>query len=116
VTAYHAVVGTAKLQQGETVLIVGAGGLGFNALQVALSIGARVLVSDKRQEVLDEAAKFGVSKEDIVPVDASVLDFIKKKKLVVDTIIDFVGLPETFETSQDAGMYTDIVAYGADQL
>lgn len=103
-TAYHAVVGTGKVKKGETVLIVGAGGLGFNALQVALSIGARVIVSDKRQEVLHEAAKFGVPNEDIIPKEESVLDFVKKRKLVIDTIIDFVGLPETFETSQEAGM------------
>jgi propanol-preferring alcohol dehydrogenase len=104
VTAYHAVVGTGQVKKGETVVIVGAGGLGFNALQVAQAIGARVIVSDKRQEILDEAIKFGVPEEDTIPVGESMENFVKKNKLVVDTILDFVGLPETFEASQEAGM------------
>lgn len=103
-TAYHAVVGTGNVKSGETILIVGAGGLGFNALQVAQSIGARVIVSDKRQEVLDTAAEFGVPREDIIPLGQSVPDFVQQNDIAIDTVLDFVGLPETFEASQEAGM------------
>lgn len=104
-TAYHAVVGTGQVKKEETVMIIGIGGLGFNALQVVQSIGARVIVVDKRQEVLDEAVKFGVPKEDIVPSGESVVDFVKRRKVLIDTIIDFVGVPETFSASQEAGEY-----------
>jgi propanol-preferring alcohol dehydrogenase len=102
-TAYHAVVGTGQVKEGETVIIVGVGGLGFNALQIARSVGARVIVADKRQDVLDEAAKFGVLKEDIIPAGVSMPEFVKNNNLVVDTIIDFVGVPEIFAASQEAG-------------
>jgi propanol-preferring alcohol dehydrogenase len=104
-TAYHAIVGTGQVKKGETVMIVGLGGLGFNALQIAQSVGARVIVTDRRQEVLDEAAKFGLPKEDIIPAGVSVPEFVKDNKLVIDTIIDFVGVVETFEASQEAGMF-----------
>lgn len=100
-TAYHAVVGTGKIQKGETVLIVGAGGLGFNAMQIALAHGARVIVSDTRQEVLEEVAKF-VPRSDILPAGTLVPDFVQQNKLVVDTIVDFVGLESTFNASQEA--------------
>lgn len=96
-TAYHAVVGTGGLKKGETVLISGLGGLGFNAMQIALAKGARVICTDLRQEVLDEAVKFGIRKEDVVPVGQSAADFVTSNKLVIDTVIDFVGVPDTFK-------------------
>ncbi|KIX94010.1 uncharacterized protein Z520_10347 [Fonsecaea multimorphosa CBS 102226] len=100
VTSYNAVVNRAKVKKSDTVLLYGLGGLGFNALQMILNIGARVLVVDKRQEILDEAVKFGVKKEDVVPVNTpSVSDWVAKRSLVVDTAIDFVGVPETFRTA-----------------
>lgn len=104
-TAYHAVVGTGKVRKEETVAIIGLGGLGFNALQIVQSIGARVIVTDTRQEVLDAAADFGVNKEDIVPVGVSIVDFVKQNNLEIDTIIDFAGVQETFAASQEAGEF-----------
>ncbi|KAK5086789.1 hypothetical protein LTS08_007202 [Lithohypha guttulata] len=100
-TAFHALE-TGQIEKGETVMIVGIGGLGFNAVQIALSLGVRVIARDKRQEVLDEAVRFGVEKKDIIPVEQSIVDFVKDKRLVVDTIIDFAGTPETFSASQEA--------------
>ena len=101
-TAYHAVVGTGSVKKGETVLIIGLGGLGFNALQIALARGARVIGADTRQEVLEEAAKFGIPQEDLVPVGQSITDFVQTQKLVIDTVIDFVGVPDTFKAAQHA--------------
>ena len=101
-TAYHAVVGTGELKKGETVLICGLGGLGFNAMQIALAKGARVMVTDVRKEVLDEALKFGIPEEDVVPHGQSVTDFVTSKDLLIDTVIDFVGVPDTFKTAQHA--------------
>ena len=104
-TAYHAVVGTGGIKAGETVIIVGIGGLGFNALQIALARGAKVIVVDKRKEILEEAVRFGIEEDDVVPAGESIVEFVKKKGLVVDTIVDFVGVPETFKASQEAGKY-----------
>ncbi len=102
-TAYHAVVGTGNLKKGETVVIMGIGGLGFNGMQIAKAMGARVIVRDIREEVLEEAVKFGISKEDVVPKDQALDEWVQEKGLLVDTVVDFVGKEETFAAAQKAG-------------
>lgn len=102
-TAYHAVVGTGDVQAGDNVLLIGIGGLGFNAMQIAKARGARVIVRDTRQEVLDEAKKFGIAEDDIVPVDKKMDEWVKEKGLILDTVVDFAGKEETFEAAQNAG-------------
>ncbi|GAD93959.1 N-benzyl-3-pyrrolidinol dehydrogenase [Paecilomyces variotii No. 5] len=98
-TAYHAVVNRAAVKTDDTVLIIGLGGLGFNALQVVLSIGARPVVVDQRQSILDEARVIGVKSEDIVPVDADITDWFLQKNLQVDKVVDFVAVQATFEAA-----------------
>jgi D-arabinose 1-dehydrogenase-like Zn-dependent alcohol dehydrogenase len=102
-TAYHAVVGTGGVQVGETVLIIGIGGLGFNGMQIAKARGARVIVRDNRKEVLEEAKKFGIADDDIVPAEKKLDEWVKEKGLLVDTVVDFAGKEETFEAAQNAG-------------
>ncbi|KAK5044558.1 hypothetical protein LTR84_010682 [Exophiala bonariae] len=103
-TAYHAVVERAQVKCRETILLYGLGGLGFNALQIILSLGARIIAVDKRQAVLEEAIKLGVPREDVVPPDAkSVTDWIQERQLVIDKVVDFLGLPETFESAIQTG-------------
>ena len=105
-TAYHAITRRAEVKPDETVFLFGLGGLGFNALQVVhKAIGARVIVSDIRQERLDEAAKLGVAKHDIVPPDKSVQEFVQENDLQgkIDTTLDFVGEKQTFEDAQHIG-------------
>lgn len=87
----------------ETVFLFGLGGLGFNALQVVLSISARIIVCDIRQEMLDEAAKLGVPAGDIVPVGKSPVEFVEEKGLLIDTVLDFVGTHQTFDDAQEIG-------------
>jgi threonine dehydrogenase-like Zn-dependent dehydrogenase len=65
-----------------------------------MSIGSRVIVVEKRQEVLDEAVNFGLPKEDVVPPGEDVVEFVAKNKIVVDVVVDFVGVKETFTASQ----------------
>ena len=105
-TAYHAVKRVADVKSGDTVLIFGLGGLGFNALQIVLSIGARLLVVDKRPEVLEEAVKFGVAKEDVAPVGEDIALWVKSRGLAVDTVIDFVGVNDTYTASQHLREYS----------
>ena len=103
-TAYNAVAGRAKAKKSDTVLVYGLGGLGFNALQILLDIGSRVIVVDKRQAVLDDAVKFGVKPEDAVPATTTdVAKWVQEKGLSVDTVIDFVGTPDSFRSSIAAG-------------
>jgi 2-desacetyl-2-hydroxyethyl bacteriochlorophyllide A dehydrogenase len=56
---YHAVVRQAGLRAGQTALIVGAGGVGIHAVQVAKLSGARVIVADVSEERLEVARRFG---------------------------------------------------------
>lgn len=102
-TAYHAVVGTGRVTEGQVVVVIGIGGLGFNALQIVLALGARCIVVDQRKDVLEEAVKFGIREADVVPVEEGLVQFAKRHGLVVDTVIDFVGVQETFDAAQEAG-------------
>lgn len=104
-TAYSAIVKRAEVKRRQTVFLFGLGGLGFNALQVLLWIGARVIVSDMREATLEEAAKLGVSREDIVPIGKSIPEFIKERGLEdsIDTVADFVGMKQTFTDAQNIG-------------
>ncbi|KAK4941748.1 hypothetical protein LTR10_018352 [Elasticomyces elasticus] len=102
-TAYHAVVGRAQVKKGETILICGLGGLGFNALQIVVNIGARAVVMDQRQIVLDEAMKFGVKGKDVIPPGTKdITAWIRERNLRIDTAIDFVAVPETFKVAVES--------------
>jgi propanol-preferring alcohol dehydrogenase len=103
-TAYHAIKRRAEVKASETVFLFGLGGLGFNALQIALHIGARVIVSDVKQVLLDKAVSLGVPLEDIVPIGTSTQAFVKENNLHIDTVLDFVGTSQTFEDAQYIGM------------
>lgn len=94
------------------VFLFGLGGLGFNALQIIKHIGARVIVSDLRQERLDEAAKLGIPRSDLVPVGTSVQEFVKENGLEnkIDTVLDFVGTRQTFEDAQHIGTWPFIMS------
>lgn len=88
------------------MFLFGLGGLGFNALQVIMWIGARVIVSDTRESTLAEAIKLGIPPEDIVPIGTSVQQYILKNNLQdsIDTVADFVGTQQTFNDAQNIGM------------
>lgn len=101
ITSYHAITRRAEVKPHETVFLFGLGGLGFNALQIVLHIGARVIVSDVRQERLDEAVRIGVPPEDVVPLNSSIRDFVQEKGLLIDTTLDFVGKHQTFQDAQN---------------
>jgi len=58
-TPYHAVVDRARVQPGEVVLVVGCGGVGINAVQIAAAMGAHVIGVDLSEERLEWARKCG---------------------------------------------------------
>ncbi|KAJ7095658.1 alcohol dehydrogenase [Mycena epipterygia] len=59
-TSYEALVGRAKLQAGECVLVTAAaGGVGLAAVQLAKSLGANVIAAAGSQEKLDIAKTYG---------------------------------------------------------
>jgi alcohol dehydrogenase len=58
-TAYRALVGRARVAEGEWVTVVGAGGVGLSAVMVARSLGARVVAVDRNAEALVVATRLG---------------------------------------------------------
>lgn len=94
-----------RIQPHETIVLFGLGGLGFNGLEVVRHVGARVIVTDVKQDRLDEAIRLGVPPGDVVPVGQSVQEFIQAKGLFgkIDATLDFVGKHQTFGDAQQVG-------------
>ena len=93
VTGAGAVLNTASVSAGESVVIFGAGGVGLNAVSGARLAGAsRIVVIDIQQKRLDAARRFGAT--DVIdstkskPIEA-VRDLLLRG---ADHVFDFVGL------------------------
>lgn len=88
-TAVHA-TGLARVEPGDMVVVVGAGGVGLALVQVAVDRGARVIAvsrsNDKRRAAVELGAEQAVS-----PVEAQ------------DTVSAFGGADVVFETVGSAG-------------
>ena len=72
-TGVGAVINTAKVVEGATVLVMGLGGIGISVVQGARIAGAsRIIVSDPNDERRDAAAHFGAT-DAIDPTQADVI-------------------------------------------
>ena len=94
-TSYHALMKRACAQAGQTLAIIGVGGLGIHAIQIAMAMGLRVLCVDVDRAHLEAASKLGVemvinSAEDNV-VEA-ILGATNHKG--VDILLETSGNPE----------------------
>jgi NADPH:quinone reductase-like Zn-dependent oxidoreductase len=61
VTAWHALMVIGQLQPGDSVLVLGTGGVSIFALQFARLAGARVLVTSSSDDKLDRARSLGAA-------------------------------------------------------
>jgi propanol-preferring alcohol dehydrogenase len=98
-TAYGAVK-NAKLKPNDNVVIVGAGGLGLMAIQLAKAVtGARIIAMDLDDKKLEFAKKEGadttVNSKNEDPVKA-IMELTDK--MGADAVIDFVNASKTVET------------------
>jgi S-(hydroxymethyl)glutathione dehydrogenase/alcohol dehydrogenase len=98
VTGVGAVQNTARVRPGETVAVVGCGGIGLNAVQGARLAGAeRIIAVDRIASKLELARKFGATDT----VDASAGDAVAAVKELTDGGVDHafeaVGLKQTTE-------------------
>jgi propanol-preferring alcohol dehydrogenase len=58
-TPYHALARVARLQPGETLLVLGIGGIGSNAVQLGRHLGARVVAVSRAAAKLELAQRLG---------------------------------------------------------
>jgi S-(hydroxymethyl)glutathione dehydrogenase/alcohol dehydrogenase len=98
VTGAGAALNTAEVRAGETVVVVGAGGVGLNAISGARIAGAsRIVVVDIQPPRLEAAKQFGatdvVDSTQTAPVEA-VRDLLPGG---ADHVFDFVGLKAVTE-------------------
>jgi NADPH2:quinone reductase len=62
-TAYHALIDRARLQAGETLLVLGAsGGVGMAAVQIGSALGATVIAAVSSDEKADAARESGATR------------------------------------------------------
>jgi D-arabinose 1-dehydrogenase-like Zn-dependent alcohol dehydrogenase len=60
-TPYHALARVGKVQPGEVVLVLGVGGIGSNAVQIARHLGATVIAATRSPEKLALAGRLGAT-------------------------------------------------------
>lgn len=94
VTGLGAVLNTANVQRGESVVVIGCGGVGLNVVQGARIAGAGQIVAvDANPAKLTRAQQFGAT--DVV--DASIVDAVDTVRRVTgvgaDHVFEVVGRP-----------------------
>ena len=99
-TAWHMLIGRAKLQAGETVLVHGAGsGVGHAGIQIARHVGARVFTTTGSAAKAAKAKELGA--EGVIDYSREVIDQ-RIGELTggkgVNVVLDHIG-PETWEPS-----------------
>ena len=92
-TGAGAVLNTADVQPGESVVIVGAGGVGLNAVNGAIIAGAgKIIVVDVADDKLEKAKLFGATHT----VNSTTEDAVAYVQAVTqggaDYVFDFVGI------------------------
>ena len=116
-TVYSAIKKVTPLNDDDTLLIIGAGGVGLNAMNVAPALtGAKIVVADinpgKRQAALDAGALHAVDNS-----TATAAEEVKELSGGgARAAIDFVGSPETVQFGFDSlcrgGLQVVVGLYG----
>jgi D-arabinose 1-dehydrogenase-like Zn-dependent alcohol dehydrogenase len=91
-TAYRAVVGRGEVSAGDRVALIGLGGVGIHAAQIARHAGAEVIGIDRSERALEVAR--GLSLDARAADDPSIEGAAPGG---FDVVIDFVGRTETLE-------------------
>ncbi len=97
-TPFHAVRRRAQVRLGESVVVVGCGGVGLNVVQCAAAAGGRVIALDLNDARLDIAKRLGAS----VVINTTGMDRVDKKIRELtgggaDVAIEAIGNPATIE-------------------
>lgn len=94
ITGYGAVLNIARVQPGDTVAVVGVGGVGVNVVQAARAAGATTVIAvDGVPEKLDLARKLGATH--LVEASANVAEELRAiEPDGADAVFEVVGRPE----------------------
>ncbi len=95
-TAYGAVVNSGATSPGDTVVVVGTGGVGLAVVQMAKALGARVIAVGRNPAKLKIASEMGA---EVVDVKSSPVEEVKRltDKRGGDVVIEAVGSEETVD-------------------
>ncbi|MFB6152137.1 MAG: zinc-binding dehydrogenase, partial [Haloarculaceae archaeon] len=102
VTAFEGLDAVAGVGGGDVVVVVGCGGVGLSAVQVADALGGSVAAVDVREEPLELAADLGAR----WTIDASAVDDVPARVRALaggaDVSVDALGSSETCRTAVES--------------
>ena len=102
-TGVGAVINTAKVEPGATVLVIGCGGVGLNVVQGALLAGAeRIIAVDTLQNKLSFAREFGATDTLIASEGDVVARVVQMTGGGVDYAFEAIGNPKTILQAYEA--------------
>ena len=113
-TPYHALVRIAQARAGETVVVLGIGGLGSNAVQVASHLGCRVIAVSRSDANLELATRMGA--DSVVRGGTGSVEGIAKASGPggPNVIIQTVGSADVYRQAiASAGIGCRVVAVGS---
>lgn len=99
---YHALIDLAQVKPGDKVVLLGIGGMGIQAIEMAHIAGASVLVTSRKDERLDFAEKLGAD----VLVNTTKQDLTKEVMAYTsgegaDIVVNSIGLRDTMRQAID---------------
>jgi D-arabinose 1-dehydrogenase-like Zn-dependent alcohol dehydrogenase len=99
-TGYRAVIGRGRVVPGSRVIVVGLGGVGIHALQIAHAAGARAVGLDLSQRSLQAARELGLRAWDGHDPDVQGRVLSETDGEGADVVIDCVGTPDTIAQAE----------------
>lgn len=98
-TAYRALTARARLRAGESLTVVGAGGVGLSCVQVGVALGADVTVVDRTERSLELAASLGAVRTVLATPDADPAETVQRLTGGTHVAVDAVGSEQTCATA-----------------
>ncbi|WP_300343204.1 zinc-dependent alcohol dehydrogenase family protein [Nesterenkonia sp.] len=94
-TAYRGLTSRARLSAGETLAVIGAGGVGLSAVMIGHALGARVIAADRNPAALRLAARLGAEETVLVTEEPAAGAIAELTGGGADVAVDAVGSEQT---------------------
>ncbi|UCF59374.1 MAG: zinc-binding dehydrogenase [Candidatus Bathyarchaeota archaeon] len=101
-TPFHALKNRANVRPGDSVVIYGVGGVGLNAVQIAVALGAFVIAVDKIEAKLQHARDLGASETINVDVENPVKAVRRITGGGADVAVEAIGIPEVMRMAYNS--------------